>query len=94
MIPPTNPSRETIGLVSEELVKELTVYPDSLSGLKISVELYPLQDKDGSPLNDWDKGFLLQNTPCITDVLGSLGLRKFLFYAGWKGRLFFLQNTR
>lgn len=39
----------------------------------------PLQDKNGSPLNYRDKGFLSQNTPCVT---GALGLSKFLFYAG------------
>lgn len=39
----------------------------------------PLQDKNGSPLNYWDKGFLSQNTPCVTDALG---LSKFPFYAG------------
>lgn len=93
MVPPASPSHETMGLVSEELVEELSFYPDSLSSLKISVELYPIQDKDGSPLNDWDKGFLLQNTPCIADVLGSVGLRKFLFCAGWKGRLFLLHRS-
>ena len=57
MVPPANPSHETIGLVSEVLVKELSVYPDSLSGLKISVELYPLQDKDGSPRMTGITGF-------------------------------------
>lgn len=38
----------------------------------------PLQDKNGSPLNDWHKGFLSQNTQHVTDVLGTLGLSKFL----------------
>lgn len=57
VVPPASPSHETIGLVTEELIKELSLYPDSLSGLKASEELCPLQDKDGSSLNDWDKGF-------------------------------------
>lgn len=46
VVPPASPTHETIGLVSEELGKELSFYPDSLSGLKASEELYPLQDKD------------------------------------------------
>lgn len=45
-VPPAIPSHETTGLVTEELIKELSFYPDSLSGLKASEELYPLQDKD------------------------------------------------
>lgn len=46
MVPPAIPSHETTGLVTEELIKELSFYPDSLLGLKASEELYPLQDKD------------------------------------------------
>lgn len=46
MVPPVSAGHETIGLVTEELVKELSFYPDSLSGLKASEELYPLPDKD------------------------------------------------
>ena len=46
MVPPASPHHETIGLVTEEHIKELSFYPDSLSGLKASEELYPLQDKD------------------------------------------------
>lgn len=45
-VPPASPTHETIGLVTEELIKELSFYPDSLSGLKAWEELYPLQDKD------------------------------------------------
>lgn len=92
VVPPASPSHETIGLVTEELIKELSFYPDSLSGLKASEELCPLQDKDGSPLKDWDKGFGYK-TPHLTDVLGTLGLSKCLFYAGWKGRLFLLHKS-
>lgn len=42
VLPPPSSSHETIGLVTEELVKELSFYLDSLSGLKASEELYPL----------------------------------------------------
>lgn len=78
LVPPVISSHEALGLVTEECMKELSFYPGSLSGLKTSKEFYPLWDKNGSSLNDWDKGFLSQNTPHVTDALGTLGLSTFL----------------
>lgn len=79
LVPPAISSHEAVGLVTEECMKELSFYPGSLFGLKTSEEFYPLWDKSGSSLNDWDdKGFLSQNTPQVTDALGTLGLSEFL----------------
>lgn len=44
----------------------------------------PSQDKNGSPLKDWDKGFLPQNTQHLTDALGTVGLFEFSFMLGGK----------